>query len=99
MNISDIRTRVDALNDRSCLVKEKRGAGNEKSRSGGDSSFTLVDPRTSDAAMPDPLIQALGISFRNPIDLVINDRLIGSRLRRWHSISFTGVPSARRQSA
>jgi hypothetical protein len=39
------------------------------------------------------------ISFRNPIAFgLLMIGLIGSRLRRWHSISFTGVQSARTSS-
>src|SRR5262245_57387376 len=56
MNISDLRTRVDALNERSCLVM-RRSEPEEAP------ALTLVDSaERNDAAsceMPDPLLQAL----------------------------------------
>jgi hypothetical protein len=70
MNISDIRTRVDALNDRSCLVT--RSAEPETRRADREETpvltlreetpvLTLVDTaeRSDAGEMPDPLIQAL----------------------------------------
>jgi hypothetical protein len=61
MNISDIRTRVDALTDRSCLVT--RSAEPEMRRANREETpvLTLVDTADRSAAgeMPDPLIQAL----------------------------------------
>jgi hypothetical protein len=56
MNISDLRTRVGALNERSCLVA--RSAEPEEVP-----ALTLVDSAerndNESCAMPDPLIQAL----------------------------------------
>ena len=56
MNISDLRTRVDALNERSCLVMRH-------SEPEGTPALTLVDSvQRNDAEpceMPDPLLQAL----------------------------------------
>ena len=63
MNISDLRTRVDALNERSCLVT--RGAEPEEIP-----ALTLVDSaERNDAefcAAPDPLIQALVAKLPKP---------------------------------
>jgi hypothetical protein len=54
MNISDLRTRADALNGRSCLVTRN-------TESDETSILTLVETaeRSDAAEMPDPLIQAL----------------------------------------
>jgi hypothetical protein len=56
MNISDLRTRADALNERSCLVT--RSAELEETL-----ALTLVDSAEGNdvesCEMPDPLIQAL----------------------------------------
>ena len=54
MNISDLRTRADALNGRSCLVTRTTGPDETP-------ILALVDTaeRSDAAEMPDPLIQAL----------------------------------------
>ena len=54
MNISDLRTRADALNGRSCLVTRN-------TESDETSILALVETaeRSDAAEMPDPLIQAL----------------------------------------
>ena len=81
MNMSEILTRVDSLNDRSHLVA--RSVEREETP-----VLSLVDTeRTSE--MPDPLIQALVDKLPKP-----NTIWPGSRLRRWHSISFTRPASA-----
>ena len=87
MNISELRTRVDALNGRSSLVTRTTEPDET-------SILTLVDAaeRSDAAEMPDPLIQALMDKLRSPTPFgrlmtVVN----GLRLRRWHSISSTGL--------
>jgi hypothetical protein len=77
MNISDIRTRVDALNDRSCLVK--RSAEPETRRADREETpvLTLVDTaeRSDAGEMPDPLIQALVDKLPKPNSIwSIDDR-------------------------
>jgi hypothetical protein len=75
MNISDIRTRVDALNDRSCLVT--RRAEPEETP-----ILTLVESADVDTAdqsdtgeLPDPLIQALVDKLPKPNSIwSIDDR-------------------------
>jgi hypothetical protein len=72
MNISDIRTRADALNERSCLVT--RSAEPEETP-----VLTLVDTaERSDAEsceIPDPLIQALVDKLPKPNSIwSIDDR-------------------------
>jgi hypothetical protein len=86
MNISDIRTRVDALNDRSCLVT--RSAEPETRRADREETpvltlreetpvLTLVDTaeRSDAGEMPDPLIQALVDKLPKPKSIwSIDDR-------------------------
>ena len=56
MTVSDIRTRIDALNERSCLITRTAGADDTP-------VLTLVDIADQSDAEPsekaDPLIQAL----------------------------------------
>jgi hypothetical protein len=52
MNMSEILTRVDSLDGRSCLVT--RGAEREQ-----DPVLTLVDTSEQNCETPDPVIQAL----------------------------------------
>ena len=60
MNISDIRTRVDALTDRSCLVTRSAEAETRRADREETPVLTLVDTaERNEAEMPDPLIQAL----------------------------------------
>jgi hypothetical protein len=77
MNISDIRTRVDALTDRSCLVT--RSAEPETRRVDREETpvLTLVDTaeRSDVGEMPDPLIQALVDKLPKPNSIwSIDDR-------------------------
>src|SRR5262245_63823677 len=72
MNISDLRSRVDALNDRSCLVT--RSAEPEETP-----ILTLVDTAergdTEACEMSDPLIQALVNKLPKPNSIwSIDDR-------------------------
>ena len=87
MTISDIRTRIDALNERSCLVTRTAEADDTP-------VLTLVDTAERNDAEPsekaDPLIQALvnKLPKANAVG-PLRSGLSGSRLRRWLSISST----------
>jgi hypothetical protein len=83
MNISDIRTRIDALNDRSCLVR--RSAEREETPILKEEIpvLTLVDTaeridtadRSDAGEMPDALIQALVDKLPKPNSIwSIDDR-------------------------
>ena len=70
MNISDLRTRADALNERSCLVTRSTEPDET-------SILTLVDTaeRSDSAEMPDALIQALMDKLPKPNSIwSIDDR-------------------------
>jgi hypothetical protein len=87
MNISDIRTKIDAQNERTHFVT--RGA---QVSTPAETVLTLVDsaePKEPDSSMmTDPLIQALVDRLSVPNSIwSIDDR---AKRWRWYSISSTG---------
>jgi hypothetical protein len=93
MNISDIRTRIDA--ERSCLVTRTAEADDTP-------VLTLVETAEPNHAespeKADPLIQALVDKLPKP-NAIWSIGLSGSRLRRWHSISSTRPAKVNHRSA